>query len=184
MVASTRWGSSGPRRLLLLRHAQAQALQGSHDHARTLSPFGQDQAHEVGEDLAARGLFPDFVLCSTAQRTQQTLAQLLRGLAAPQPELELCSGLYASSVAATLEQIALVDSRYRTLLVVGHEPTQSELARALSDPQSSDPQALAELNRGLSTAALATIELPDQVMWAELGPGFGCLVQVGGPGRR
>src|SRR3954453_9424386 len=59
-----------PRRLVLVRHAQA--AQGEVDADRTLTERGARQAAAIGAWLAQTGLIPDRVVVSPARRAQQT----------------------------------------------------------------------------------------------------------------
>jgi phosphohistidine phosphatase len=75
------------RTLILIRHAKSDwehpALD---DHDRPLNARGQRSAPRIGAWLAAQGLAPDAVLCSTARRTRETwqgIATRLPG--APEP---------------------------------------------------------------------------------------------------
>ena len=60
--------------LYLLRHAEAsQAESGISDYDRSLTPHGEDQAIEVANYIRNKIINFDFVMCSSALRTQQTL---------------------------------------------------------------------------------------------------------------
>ncbi len=67
-------------RLLIQRHAEAAAPFATDDHARPLTDAGRAHAFGVGEALAARGWTPDHVLCSSSERTRQTLEAVEAGL--------------------------------------------------------------------------------------------------------
>ena len=59
-------------RLVLLRHAKAERGLDVPDAQRPLTVHGRRQSAEVGTALAAAGLVPDLVLCSSSVRTRQT----------------------------------------------------------------------------------------------------------------
>jgi phosphohistidine phosphatase len=143
------------RRLLLVRHAKSDQALGLADHERPLNERGRRDATAMGRWLTEDAM-PDAVRCSTAVRTRQTWQ--LTGVPAP---VEFDRDLYLSSPAATLAVIALVDSAVRTLAIVGHEPTQSELTQELLDSAGEhNVTALAELQRGFVTSAIAVLESP------------------------
>ena len=123
--------STSERTLLLLRHAKSGYPEGVADHDRPLARRGEREAALAGDWLRAHAPAVDAVLCSTATRTRQTLSRT--GIEAP---TRFVDGLYASSPGSTLTVIAgvgeLFDVDVRTLLVVGHEPTTSQLALGLT----------------------------------------------------
>lgn len=62
------------KRIYLLRHAQAAPFDSApSDKERALTPIGRAQAIALGRIMRERDLHPDFVLCSAATRTRQTL---------------------------------------------------------------------------------------------------------------
>jgi phosphohistidine phosphatase len=155
------------RRLLLLRHAKAEPAEpGQDDHERPLTPRGRRDAERIGAAMAARGLVPEQLLCSSAQRTRETLDRILpqlpSGLA-----LTLDRRLYLASPEEILARIALVEVRVRCVLVVGHNPGIAALAERLAEKGDSD--ALARLRRKFPTGALAELEV-DSPRWRDLAP--------------
>ncbi|MDA0566487.1 histidine phosphatase family protein [Streptomonospora sp. S1-112] len=149
------------RRLIVLRHAKADALVGGADHARVLTPEGRDQARAVGARLAAAGLRPDHVLCSTARRTRQTLELALAAFESP-PPVEYEDALYSADVPAVLDLVSRTDPAVHTLLVVGHNPTMAQLAGAF---MADEPLT------GFPPAATAVVDL--EVEWLYAAPGTG-----------
>src|SRR3954454_19984281 len=62
-------------RLWLLRHAKSSwSDQGLPDEDRPLAPRGEKAADRMRNYIAAEGLEPQLVLCSSAMRARQTLA--------------------------------------------------------------------------------------------------------------
>ncbi len=63
------------KRLLLLRHAKSSWHDPSlADFDRPLNQRGRAAARMMGDYLVRKGLLPDLVLCSAAQRARETLA--------------------------------------------------------------------------------------------------------------
>src|SRR3546814_11168995 len=80
--------------LLLLRHAKAEVKgAGRADADRPLALRGRRAARLMGGWLAAEGLEPDLVLCSTARRAMETVELLLTALAST-PEIGYLKTLY------------------------------------------------------------------------------------------
>ena len=72
-----------PRTLVLLRHGKSAYPPGVPDHDRPLADRGRRQAALAGEHVRTHLDHIDLVLCSTSERTRQTLAA--SGLAAAAP---------------------------------------------------------------------------------------------------
>jgi phosphohistidine phosphatase len=120
------------RTLLLLRHAKSDYPAGVPDHERPLAPRGIREAPLAGDWIRANAPTVDAVLCSTATRTRQTVAHT--GIDAP---VDYVDRLYDAIPGTVIEVINGVSSRFdpdvETLLVVGHEPTMSQLALGLNN---------------------------------------------------
>ncbi|WP_029287606.1 histidine phosphatase family protein [Cellulomonas sp. HZM] len=149
--------TAGARRLVLLRHAKAEHPDGVDDHDRSLAIAGRRQATRVGAQLAAAGVLPDLVLCSSALRTRQTW-ELARPGVGGDPRVELLDEVYQAGVRSLAELVQTVGDDVRTLLVVGHEPTMSAAAEAWGGP-GSDEVAYLRVQVGVPTASWSLLEL-------------------------
>src|SRR4051812_14108350 len=69
-----------PVRLLLLRHAKSDWSGNLGDHDRPLAPRGRKATPRIGACMRKRGYVPAAVVCSTAERTKETLELLLPAL--------------------------------------------------------------------------------------------------------
>jgi phosphohistidine phosphatase len=146
--------STTERTLLLLRHAKSDYPDGVADHERPLAKRGEREAGLAGDWLRANAPTVDAVLCSTATRTRQTLART--GIEAP---TQFVDRLYDSTPGITLDVIGGVDELFgtdvRTLLVVGHEPTTSQLALGLAGD--GDETAIEQMMLKYPTSAIAVL---------------------------
>lgn len=165
-------------RLLLLRHAKAEHPQGLPDHQRPLSLVGRKQAGQVGTQLAAAGLVPDLVLCSSSLRTRQTW-DLVRGTLGAEPALDVRDDVYDAGVSAVLDAVRGVPDDVTTVLVVGHEPTMSGVAVTLAGP-GSDEAALARVQVGVPTASWSVLAVDGP--WSGLTTAGATLERLGVPG--
>jgi len=157
------------KNILLLRHAKSAWSQpGLTDHERPLNKRGERAAETMAEHMVHNAPRPDLILCSTALRTRQTLAPLIRRLTAPTPPIALEKGLYLASQAALLVRLRAVPDAARTVLLIGHNEGIGELAGTLAG--TGDPAALERLRDKFPTGALATFEIPDG-QWRDLAPG-------------
>lgn len=159
-------------RLLLLRHAKSDWGDAElPDIDRPLNARGKAAAVTMARYLRDQKLQPSVILCSTAQRTRETLARLLPH--APQEaHIELISDLYWKSEDGYGAIIRKHGHRAQTLMVIGHNPATEDTALDLVG--TSAPDALADLEEKYPTAALAVIDF-DITDWSELGSGTGHL---------
>lgn len=172
-------GTSPLHRLVLLRHAKAEPAGVNDDVLRALALNGRKHAGRVGEALVAARLVPDYVLCSSALRTRQTWELAAGHLPEPAP-VDMRDDLYTANVTHLLEVLRSVDSRVRTLLVVGHEPTMAATAERLAGPGSADG-AVAQVRVGVPTATYSVLEADEP--WSAWEPRCARLVEVTRPPR-
>ena len=122
---------SQKRRILFLRHAKSDwDAAHSLDADRPLNDRGRKTARRMGELLAASGQVPELALVSSAVRARETF-ELASAAGAWNCESRIEPGLYASSPRRVLDILRAQNDAIPSLLLVGHEPTWSELAGAL-----------------------------------------------------
>lgn len=156
-----------PKRLLLLRHANAESTLGVVDHERALTERGRRDAAAVGAWLVMAGIDCDLVICSTALRTRQTW-DAAAGAGARAAEIDYHSAIYHGGPTGVLGVIGQDAGDLETVLVVGHAPTMPMLAEALTAGRG-NAQAHADLAAGFPTAALAVLRYAGR--WPDLGQG-------------
>jgi phosphohistidine phosphatase len=157
------------RTLVLLRHAKAETPGEQDDFRRRLTTRGETDADAAGAWLADERIRPDLVLCSPAVRTRQTwhgvavaLAQAPGGGGAPEVRYE--QSLYEGGRTEVFDLLRKVPETVRTVLVVGHNPTVSDVSVLLIPDAHYDGQAIALRTSGL---AVHRPSLP----WSQTGPG-------------
>src|SRR5699024_736053 len=154
------------RTLLLMRHAQAEPGFGIDDIDRPLTAQGQAQAKVVGRLLAQHGCRIDHVVCSTALRTRQTLDGVLSTLGAESPpEIEYNEAAYNAASDTLLELVQYADEDIETMMVVGHNPSISQLVF--------DFVAGSESLTGFPPATVAEVQLDVEWLYAAPGTGTG-----------
>lgn len=117
-------------RLILTRHAKSSwnnALLTDHD--RVLNERGRLAASAIGDWLAAKGYVPDQVLCSSAERTQETW-ELIAAKIAHAPMPDILRMLYLASEDQMLG--ALHKAKGVTVMMVTHNPGTAYLAEGLA----------------------------------------------------
>jgi phosphohistidine phosphatase len=117
------------RRLTLLRHGEAQALDSSpEDFERTLTRRGNIEAQEIAARIVTRGLIPDLILVSPAERAWST-AEIVAGECELDPKQVQCAReLYLATPEATWRLLARRDAAIRHILICGHNPGLSQVA--------------------------------------------------------
>ena len=185
--------SDTTRRLILLRHAKSD-WPDVPDRDRPLAKRGRRDAPRIGRWLDEHGYQPDVVVVSDAARTRQTwdlVAPRLGGSAA----VHLEPRAYAASALTLLYLAQELPARYRTALLIGHNPGLSELATSLAaPPESTTAAGPPESGRAtgpavkdngpraaisLPTAAVAVFEFTGD--WPSLTPGHARLINLTTP---
>jgi phosphohistidine phosphatase len=163
------------RTLVLLRHAKAETPGDGSDFDRKLTDVGETDADAAGAWLADERLHPDLVFCSPATRTRQTwqgvsiaLAQAKPGGGAPEVRYE--QSLYSGGRTEVFDLVRAVPDEVRTILVVGHNPTVSEVSLLLIPDDQYDGNDVA-----LKTAGLAVHRAESP--WSTLEPGSMKLIE-------
>ena len=154
------------KRLLLLRHAQALPAEDGSDINRTLSPKGLADALALGKTLKKRELLPDYILCSSARRTQKTCEEVLKGLE-ENIHTEFLKSIYNASMGDLLTLIQSTKDSADTLMIVGHNPTIYELVATMA--AEGNESVLNHLAQGYAPATLGVIET-DIEHWANINP--------------
>ena len=115
----------------LLRHAKSSwGDKALADFDRPLSERGVRDAPRMAKWLRAEGVAPELVLCSTAQRTQQTLA-LIRPTLPNRCTVQLTKSLYMADVRTLLTAIRGAPETVRHIMLIGHNPGLEDAARTL-----------------------------------------------------
>jgi phosphohistidine phosphatase len=149
------------RSLVLLRHAKAESPPGVADENRPLSARGHADAHAAGAWLATRHA-PELVLCSPAKRTRQTWHAIAANLTTkPAAQVRYERRLYLAGADELLELVRETDDSVGTVLVIGHNPTLSQLAFTLDPDGGLDSD-------GLRTCGLTVHTVAGS--WRDCGP--------------
>lgn len=161
--------SNRHRTLILLRHAKSAYPAGVDDHDRPLAPRGVREAALAGDWLRANQPGIDEVLCSTATRARQTLANA--GIDAP---VRFPERLYDATPDMVVDEITTVADDVDTLLVVGHEPAISAVALGLAGADETGSAAAERIATKFPTSAIAVLHVPGN--WKHLEFGAATLV--------
>lgn len=149
------------RRLTLLRHGEAQALDSCpEDFERTLTRRGTIEAQEIAERIVRRNLIPDLILVSPAERAWSTAEIVASACELDAKQLQCARELYLASPETTWRLLARRNPSLHHILICGHNPGLSQVASRLGPIPA---------RRDLTTAGLATA-VWQNLEWDELQP--------------
>ena len=157
------------RTLILARHAKAEQVKGKPDHDRELSPRGLKDARAIGEWLSdpEQGVVLDLALCSTSERTRQTLDGACTGGVAIK-DTRFDKRLYNASAASLLDVLRELPDSVAVVLMIGHAPGIPVLATALVHNESGSTDVIERLSLGFPTSGLAVLGFGGK--WRTLAP--------------
>ncbi len=154
------------KRLFLLRHAQTLPASGLSDIDRKLTPNGQADARALGSAMKAKGYQPDFIYCSPARRTKETLSLLLESL--EERTVESPNSIYHGTRGDLFHLIQNASKDVQNLLLVGHNPVIHELAATLAKEDS--PALMNRLAGGYAPGTLGVLDC-SCASWSEIQAG-------------
>ena len=118
--------------LFLVRHAKSswENPEGG-DHARTLNDRGRKNAPEMAARLKGRAVTLDRLITSSATRARETGAFFVSGLDLGAESVIVEAQLYGATAADWLGLIQSLDESWNSVMMIGHNPTLTELANGL-----------------------------------------------------
>ncbi len=120
------------KHLLIVRHAKSDWNDGTlRDIDRPLNKRGERDAPEMGARLKKRSLVPQQVIASPARRALRTAQLLAAQFDYALADIEIIDALYEAGVGDWLALIRALPEPLECVLVVGHNPTITELANLL-----------------------------------------------------
>ena len=141
--------------LWLLRHAKSSwSDPGLPDEDRPLAPRGERAADRMRDYIAAEGVEPQLVLCSSGLRARQTLSRVLPALGT-ELQVHIEPALYTFEADVLLDRLGRISSDVISVLLVGHNPAMQDLAARVADRGDALPDVL----RKYPTAGLVEITL-------------------------
>lgn len=145
--------------LLILRHAMPEDYSSqTQDDLRKLTELGVAQANEVSKALLSEGITPNRVISSDAVRARHTAEIVCGNLGV---NFTVNGDLYSSSINRVMSTISKVSSDVDTLMIVGHNPTFTEITMKISE----SPVALRQADCVVLTADIEDWGLVDAVVW-------------------
>lgn len=151
----------GSRRLTLLRHGKAEAVDAyPEDYERPLTHRGCIEAQEMGSRLVKRNLIPDLILVSPAERAWATAEIIAAACELDAKQVQCARELYLATPERTWQLLSKRSATLNHILICGHNPGLSLVASRFGPK----PE-----RRDLPTAGIATaVWLHGE--WATLQP--------------
>lgn len=120
--------------LYLVRHGKSSWDNPDLDDVdRPLSKRGKRDAPIIGDRLAKRGVFPDLIISSTAERAYATCEVIAKKLKYPIAEIEVNGDVYHANERELLSVVRGCDNLWKTLMVFGHNPGFTDFANRLTN---------------------------------------------------
>jgi phosphohistidine phosphatase len=158
--------SSTRKTLYLVRHAKSSWKDMSlSDHDRPLNKRGKRSAPDMGQRMARQGHKPELIVSSTAMRAQTTARLIARELEIDDLEIITDRDLYFSGIGGMRSVLEATDDRYQSVMMVGHNPTMTDLMTTLSNTHLYN----------MPTCAIAIIGF-DMASWGDLSATDGVLL--------
>lgn len=166
------------RTLFILRHAQAAHPQGAADKHRPLTQQGMADAIALGRLMRAKGYKPDFIICSPARRTQQTMRKILESIGETQTVMPPAA--YYTTTGQLYDLLKSVNGNVQNLLLISHNPSVHSLVRFLVGL--GHDESIMRLNAEYQECTLSVLDCPIDG-WATLMPAQNDLADLLVPGR-
>ena len=155
-----------------MRHAKSDWPTGhGNDFERPLTDRGNKDASRIGSWIQEYDWMPDQIICSPAKRVKQTVDHLCQQIGIDSRTVEYDKRIYEADQNHLLNMLKETNSLTARLLMVGHNPSFSDLLNFLC-PDTTHPT----VNRSMPSAALAVIAL--KAPWSALDQGSGELMSL------
>jgi len=119
--------------LILVRHAKSSWNDAAlPDRERPLNDRGKRDLARMCKRLAERGVKPDLIVSSPALRALATAEVIAKKLDYKRKHIAVSDRLYAGQADDLLEVMRALDDELQSVMLVGHNPELTELARHLS----------------------------------------------------
>lgn len=151
--------------IIFVRHAKSHwGNPDLSDFDRPLNKRGLRDAPFMADLIASKGIKPDLIISSPANRAITTAKYFAKALNYDKEQIEQINLIYTSGIISIMELIASLDSQYNTVMLFGHNPVISSLVYKLSEGKVSE----------MPTCAVACIDFEIE-NWIELNEAEGKL---------
>lgn len=121
------------KQLLLIRHGKSSwDHPGLSDHDRPLNQRGERDVPRMASALIGRGIKPDRIVTSTANRARSTALKIAEEMQIPDDRVEETESLYLAAPATILRIVQNLDESLNTVFLFGHNPGMHEAVEGLT----------------------------------------------------
>lgn len=157
--------------LYLVRHAKSSWNNSNlSDHARPLNDRGERDAPQMGKRLRKRKPQPALIITSSAVRAETTATLLAEAIGYPPSDITIDERMYGAEPKDVLSIIGELDNAVDCAMLVGHNPTFTDLINALSGSQIDN----------VPTCGIAILKFPTNT-WSKIGQTQGELLDFDYP---
>jgi phosphohistidine phosphatase len=158
--------------LIILRHGKSDWNNDETDFNRPVSDRGKRAAQRIGIWLAQKGLKPDMVVSSPAERARLTAQKMMKAMAETDHEIVYNQAVYEATLHDLLEVLSGIPRETKRLVLVGHNPGLEQLLIYLCDKKI----ALPEDGKLLPTATAAHLLLSCE--WKKINKNSAQLITI------
>jgi phosphohistidine phosphatase len=160
-----------------MRHSKAAPHTARDDYRRALTEGGRGDAERIGQCLARKGLIPDLVVYSSAERTRETAKIVVENWGRRVRSVAE-NGLYEATRDAILARVQGLPDEVGAVMIVGHNPGIAEIADVLAGGGAEYDRL--RMAAKFPTSAFAVIDFPVE-KWADVEPRKGRLERFTAP---
>ncbi len=122
------------KKLYLIRHAKSSWKEvGVPDFKRKLNKRGKKDASIMGEVLKKKGIIPDIIISSPANRTKKTSYIIAENIGIKKENIIFKESIYESNIEELLNLIKNLDNSLNSIFLIGHNPSLNILAEYLTN---------------------------------------------------
>ncbi len=157
--------------LYLIRHAKSSWENTSlRDHDRPLNKRGKRDAPFMAKVLRKKGVKPDLIISSTAERALEFAKVIAEELDYSKKKISATKELYMADEKEMMEILRSTDDSLKTVFMIGHNPYITEFANSLCNHNLDN----------IPTSGIFCVEF-DVKKWNEIKPGTGKFVSFDYP---
>lgn len=120
------------KKLLIMRHGKSDWGTGSQrDFDRPLNERGKKDTPRIGNEMKKRNLTPDLIISSPAERAKMT-AERVAEFSDCKNDIDWEKSFYFGYSKEIIERLKNIDDSVNIVMIVGHNPTWSEMVEKLS----------------------------------------------------
>lgn len=118
------------KKLYFMRHAKSDWLGDVDDKDRIINYIGINEAKKIAAEIIKKEIKFDKIICSPAKRAYQT-AEIIKNKIGFSDEIIIEESFYFDYQKEILKVIKNIDNQAQSVLLVGHNPTWSQMVSQL-----------------------------------------------------